>query len=154
MSTLTKTSSRQRPAISRYNSPLDRFFRNDLFDYWQGDQQVETIPSINITEEQNAFRIEMAAPGMKKDDFNIDVDDNVITISSEKESETSNGNGKDQKNYTFREYNYSRFSRSFSIPDSADTSKITAKYADGILALTIPKKAEQLKNKSQKIKVE
>ena len=153
MNTLSK--SRQRTPVSRFSSPIDRFLRNDLFDFWGGgDAPVDTIPSINITENQNNYEIEMAAPGMKKDDFNIDVDDNIITISSEKESETTNGNGKDQKNYMFREYNYSKFSRSFSIPENAETSKISAKYADGILCLTIPKKAEQVKNKSQKIKVE
>jgi HSP20 family protein len=153
MSTLTR-SNRNRPNISKFSSPLDRFFRNDLFDFWNGgDTPVETIPSINITEEQNDYKVELAAPGMKKDDFNIDIDNNIVTISSEKETETSNGNGKDQKNYTFREYNYSKFSRSFSIPDNAETSKITAKYSDGILCLTIPKKAEQVK-KSQKIKID
>jgi HSP20 family protein len=152
MSTLTRHPTRQKPAISRFTSPMDRFFRNDLFDFWDGENPIETIPSINITEEQQQYKIEMAAPGMKKDDFNIDVEDNVITISSEKESEQTNG--KDRKNYTFREYNYSRFSRSFSIPDNAETSKINAKYSDGILTLTIPKKTEQIKNKSQKIKVD
>jgi HSP20 family protein len=154
MTTLTKSGSRNRPSLSRFNSPLDRFFRNDLFDLWNGDTPLETVPSINITEEQNSFKVEMAAPGMKKDDFNIDIDDNLITISSEKETETGNGNGKESRNYTFREYNYSKFSRSFTIPDSADANKITAKYTDGILTLTIPKRPEQLKHKSQKIKVD
>jgi HSP20 family protein len=157
MTTLTRNSNRNRPSISRLSSPLDRFFRNDLLDFWSGgDSAIDTIPSINITEEQNHYKIEMAAPGMKKDDFNIDIDNNLINISSEKESESANenGNGKKNNNYTFREYNYSSFSRSFSIPDNAETSKITAKYTDGILSLNIPKKSEQLKNKSQKIKVD
>lgn len=152
MSALTKHTGRNKAPISRYSSPLDRFFRNDMFDFWGGDNAVETVPSINITEEQHDYKIEMAAPGMKKDDFNIDIDDNIITISSEKESEETDG--KNGKNYTFREYNYSRFSRSFSIPENAETSKISAKYNDGILCLTIPKKTEQVKSKSQKIKID
>lgn len=134
-------------------SYLDRFFRNDPFDLWDsGNQFTNTVPALNILEEEKNFKVELAAPGMKKDDFNIDIDDNVVTISSEKESETTEGG--DNKKYSFREYNYSSFSRSFSLPENADTEKITAKYSDGVLCLTVPKKNEQAKPKKNKVRVE
>ena len=150
MKTLTRTRNHNRPSIT--NSYLDRFFRSP-FDLWDsGSQFVSTVPSINITEEDKQFKVELAAPGMKKEDFNIDVDDNMVTVSSEKETENTEGG--DDKKYTFREYNYSSFSRSFSLPDNADMDKITAKYCDGVLCLNVPKKNDQQKPKKNKIKVD
>jgi HSP20 family protein len=91
-------------------------------------------------------------PGLKKDDFNINVDGNLITISCDKETETKES--KDKNGYYRTEYNYSCFSRSFTLPDYADTNKITAKYNDGLLNLSIPKKPEAQQNMSKKIKVQ
>ena len=140
---------------TRSYNPWDRFSRNDFLDFWDGDTIAETIPSINITEEKDQYKVEMAVPGLKKEDFNIDIDGNVITISSEKESETRDGeNGKERNGYSRREYNYSSFSRSFTIPDYADTDRIVAKYNDGILRLNIPKKPEAQKNNNHKITVQ
>src|SRR5688572_14518015 len=124
MSTLTKSNG-TKSSLRRWNNPFDRFFRNDFMDMWNGDM-AETIPSINFTEEKNNYKVEMAAPGLKKEDFNIDVDGNLVTISCEKESETKDT--KENGNYSRREYNYSSFSRSFTIPENADASKISAKY--------------------------
>lgn len=135
---------------SRLN-PLNRFFKNDFIDFWDGDT-IETVPSINITEGKNSYKIEMAAPGLKKEDFNIDVDGNLVTISCKKESE--NKNDKDDSSYSRVEYSYSSFVRSFTVPEYVDTARIAAKYTDGILNLNIPKKPEAQKHKSQKIKVE
>jgi HSP20 family protein len=153
MSTLTKSSSNRG---GLWQNPIDRFFRNDFMDLLSKDVQL-TVPSINISEGKNNYKIEMAAPGLKKDDINIDVDGGMITISCEKESESTNGNGKNSDNentYTRREYNYSSFSRSFTIPDNANTEKMSAKYSDGILHLTIPKMQETERNKKQKIKID
>jgi len=150
-------------------NPLDRFFRNDFFDVWDGGREIDMIPSINVVEEKDKFKIEMAAPGLKKEDFNIDVEGDLVTISSEKESESTDGqsgngkedgkengsrNGSRNGGYTRREYNYSSFSRSFNIPEHADASKIKAKYTDGILSLDIPKRPESQTAKSQKIAIE
>lgn len=151
MTTLSRFRNRTQPGVG--TSYLDRFFRNDPFSLWDsGNQFVNTVPALNISEEDKQYRVELAAPGMKKDDFNIDVDDNMVTISSEKESETNDE--ADDKKYSFREYNYSSFSRSFSLPENADAEKISAKYADGVLCLTVPKKEQQLKAKKNKIRVD
>jgi HSP20 family protein len=150
MRTLAKTN-RNNGLQSSWYRPLDRFFRNDFMNLW--DSELDTVPSINIMEEKNAYRVEMAAPGLTKEDFNIDVDRNMLTISSEKESEKKEG-GDGKENYSRREYNYSSFSRSLSLPENVDTSRITASYKDGILNLSIPKKEEAQQKASQRIKVE
>ena len=116
-------------------------------DLWDGD--TTTMPSVNITEEKNNYKVEMAVPGLKREDFNVDVDNNVVTISCEKESKTKEG--KEDSNYSRREYNYSCFSRSFSVPENADVNHIDAKYTDGILRLSIPK-TETKKSLTQKSK--
>lgn len=149
MKTLEKTNSRDH-GLSNWYRPLDRFFRNDFLNFWDGN--METIPSINISEEKGNFKIEVAAPGLKKEDFNIDIDRNMLTISCEKETESETGGEKD--NYSRREYNYTSFSRSLSLPENVDSSKITAKYNDGILSLLVPKKDDGRQKLSQKIKVE
>jgi HSP20 family protein len=100
-----------------------------------------TIPSANIVESKDDYRISLAAPGLKKSDFNIDVNGNMLTISSEKEE------SKDEKDshHTRREYNYSSFSRTFTMPDEVSKEKIEAVYEDGVLKLTLPKKEEAKK---------
>jgi len=100
-----------------------------------------TIPSANIVENKDDYRISLAAPGLKKSDFNIDVNGNMLTISSEKEE------SKDEKDsrHTRREYNFSSFSRTFTMPDEVSKEKIEAVYEDGILKLTLPKKEEAKK---------
>ena len=150
MNTLTKNQTRSlRP--STWFSPLDRFFRNDYLDLWDGDN-LNSIPSMNIREEKDNYKVELAAPGLKKDDFNIDVEGNLVTISCDKEGETKET--KDNNGYRRTEYNYSCFTRSFTLPDYADTNKISAKYNDGVLNLSIPKKPEAQQNMSKKIKVQ
>jgi HSP20 family protein len=135
-----------------WNSPLSRFFGNDFLNLWDNDFPIITTPSLNIKEEKDQYKIELAAPGLKKEDFNIEVNQNVLTISSEKENESNDG--KDGENYSRYEYNYSSFSRSITLPDVSDSSKIVAKYNDGILTLTVPKKPEAIKNKSQRIAIQ
>ncbi len=150
MNTLVKNPTRSLSPSAGFN-PFDRFFRNDFLDVWN-DENLMTVPSINITEEKNTYKVELAAPGLKKEDFNIEVNGSLVTISSENETETK----EPQKNngYTRREYNYSSFSRSFILPEHADTGKITAKYTDGVLNLSIPKKPGAQKTTAQKIKVQ
>jgi HSP20 family protein len=139
----------QRTPSALYN-PLDRFFKNDLLDLWNGS--VETVPSMNVKEEKDSYHVEMAAPGLNKEDFNIDVDGTMLTISCEKESE-SKADGENDA-YSRREYNYSSFSRSLALPENADPEKISARYTDGVLSLNIRKKAGTEKNNSKKIAVE
>lgn len=149
MKTLLKNSDRN--SLHPWYSPLHRFFRNDFMNLWDGDA-TDTIPSINIKEEKDNYKIEMAAPGLKKEDFNIDIERNVLTISSEKENEKRE-DGEGEK-FSRREYNYSSFSRSLSLPENADGSKIVAKYENGLLLLTIPKMGESENRQYKKITVE
>jgi len=108
-----------------------------------------TIPSVNIKENGSGFQIELAAPGFKKTDFKINLEDDVLTISAEKKEEKEEEN----ERFTRQEYSYSSFSRSFTLPASADSEKVNAKYTDGILSLTIPKKEEAQVQSKKEIKV-
>ncbi len=140
--------------LSLWNDPFNRFFRNNFMDLWNKNL-TDTIPSLNISEEKDKYKVELAAPGLKKEDLNIDVNGNFITVSSEKEHESTNG--KDEKDghaYSRREYNYSSFSRSFSLPDNADSEAVKAKYCDGVLCLDIPKKKQAIDKSSKKIHID
>ena len=100
-----------------------------------------TVPSANVTESKDDYKISIAIPGYKKNDFNIDIDGNLLTVSSEKEE---NKDEKDSR-HTRREYNYSSFSRTFTLPDEVSKDKIEAVYEDGVLKLMLPKKEEAKK---------
>ncbi|MBI2269868.1 MAG: Hsp20/alpha crystallin family protein [Bacteroidetes bacterium] len=150
--TLTKTPARRLRSVSPFlSSPLDRFFRNDFLDFWNENGFSGTTPSLNIREEKNNYILNLAAPGLKKEDFDINVEGNLLTISCDKETETKENGTED---FSRREYNYSCFSRTVTLPDYAESNKIVAKYTDGILNLTIPKKPEAQRVTSQKIKVQ
>jgi len=112
---------------------FDDFFRpwND----WMGMGKSLTTPAVNISENKDHFEVSVAAPGLKKDDFNIDVEDNMLTISCEKEEKKEE---KDER-YTRKEYNYTSFSRSFTLPEEVIKDKIEAVYQDGVLRITLPK---------------
>ena len=107
------------------------------------------VPAVNITEQKDQYLVSLAAPGMKKDDFNIDVDGNMLTISSQKEESKED---KD-KRYTRREYSYSSFSRSFTLPDEVNKEKIDARYEDGVLKISLPRYEEAKKTSAKHIAV-
>ena len=94
-----------------------------------------TLPAVNVEETDNSFKLELAAPGKGKEDFKIEVDKNVLTISSEEEARTE----EEEKNYTRREYSYSSFRRSFRLPEGTDATAIEATYDNGVLFVSIPK---------------
>jgi len=121
---------------------FDDFFTKEFFDWGTRNQALTnmTLPSVNVIEDNEGFTVEMAAPGMSKKDFKIELDNEALTISSEKEVEKEIG--EDQR-YTRREFSYQAFSRTFHLPKSVvDDAKIKAKYDDGILRVMIPKKEE------------
>src|ERR1700744_4717880 len=125
-------------------------FLNDVFDtILHGDKLVTRIPAVNIAETENEFHIELAVPGLKKEDFKISLDKNVLSISAEKKAEETTTEG---KKYSKREYSYNSFVRSFTLPESADYGKIDAAYADGVLKLSVAKK-EEAKFQSREIAV-
>ncbi|MFN4144245.1 MAG: Hsp20/alpha crystallin family protein [Runella sp.] len=99
------------------------------------------IPAVNIIENDNGFRLEVAAPGYKKDDFKINLDQNVLTIEAQQETKNEETNEK----YTRKEFSFSSFSRSFTLPSTVDNEQINANYTDGILKVELPKKAEAKK---------
>ncbi len=105
------------------------------------DEYTGDVPAVNIKEENDKFVLEMAAPGMKKDDFQINLDNYQLTISSEKKEEKK----EKEDNYTRREFLYSSFSRSFTLPKTVDIEKIKADYKNGILNIVLPKKEEETK---------
>jgi len=124
-----------------YPGLFDRFFDNDLFD-WSNRNFSNTntsLPAVNIKEDSNSFEVELAAPGLVKDDFKIELNNNTLTILSEKKIEKET---KDEQRFTQREFSYQSFSRSFTLPQTVDGDKITAKYENGLLRVNIPKKEE------------
>ena len=130
--------------LARFNnyhpSMFDNWFDNDLFNWEYNNHQAEaTLPAVNIKENADAFKVEMAVPGFDKKDFKINLDHNVLTIASEKKVDNEHKNG---ERYTCREYSYQSFSRSFTLPDAANGDKISAKYENGILNVEIPKREE------------
>lgn len=119
-------------------SLFDDFFRpwNEWFDADNGFfERTLSMPAVNVVENKDHYTVSIAAPGLKKQDFKIDVDGNMLSISCEKEDHKEE---KDAR-YTRKEYNYSSFSRSFTIPEEVRKEKIEAKYEDGILKLTMPR---------------
>ncbi|GAA4435854.1 Hsp20/alpha crystallin family protein [Pontibacter saemangeumensis] len=140
-----------RSVFSDFFTDIDRMFDNDFFLMPMNlKRQMEgKVPSVNIRDKEKEFLIEVAAPGMKKEDFNIDMEEGMLTISSQKEEDKT----EEKENYKRREYNYSSFSRSFNLPENVKPEEIKAQYQDGVLSLTIPKKQEQEKPK-QKIKIQ
>ena len=127
---------------------FDDFFRP--FNEWFGNgplMRTLTVPSVNISENHDQYTVALAAPGLKKGDFDIRVEGNMITISSEKEEK------KEEKDvrYTRHEYSYSSFSRSFTLPDEVNREKIEAAYNDGVLTLTLPKRDDVKKVTTSKL---
>jgi HSP20 family protein len=119
-------------------------FRSLLSDIFDGDGFADEIfwnntwiPAVNVSENDKNYAIEVAAPGMKKSDFKISVDKGVLTISAERKEEKEEKN----KNYTRQEYSYNSFSRSFTLPDDVKEEEIKAHYEDGVLKLSVAKKA-------------
>lgn len=109
------------------------------------------MPKVNIVEDNDNFRVEVAAPGMKKDDFHVELDNDMLTISSEVTHE-SEDNHNDQR-YNRKEFSYHSFKRSFYLPNTVESDKIEAKYNDGILSLVIPKKEEAKRKPVKKISI-
>jgi HSP20 family protein len=137
------------PALSNF---FNEFFNRDWMD-WSTHNFSETnttLPSVNIKEGQESFEVEMAAPGFVKKDFKIDLNHGVLTISSEKKVENEIRKG---QKFTRQEFSYQSFNRSFTLPNSVDSEKITAQYENGILKVVIPKKEEAKNRLSRTIEI-
>ena len=128
------------PLFPAFPTFFDDFFTKDFFD-WNDKNFAKvgtTLPSVNLKETEKDFRIDLAVPGMKKDDFKIEMQNGILNISSEKKEEKEE---KDKEgNYLRKEFSYEAFSRTFSMPENAKDDSIAATYKDGILTIKIAKK--------------
>ncbi len=109
----------------------------------------KSVPAVNIMERKDDFRIELAVPGINKNDFKIEVDKGMLSISVEKKDEVKNEN----ERFTRKEFSYSSFKRSFSLPEHVNTDDIAAEYKDGVLMLTLPKKEDAKAKPVKEIKI-
>ena len=116
---------------------------NDIFesifnDSFFSDRMMSRVPAVNVSETADQYLIEMAAPGLSKEEFNINLERNMLTVSAEQQKQSEDSG----KRYNKREFSYTSFVRSFALPDSADDANINAEYRDGILHISVAKKEE------------
>ena len=139
-------------SLIRRNTGLFPSIWNDVLtpDWFGGtDQFNQTLPAVNISEGETDFTLELAIPGQKREDFNVEVDNDILTISMETKDEKSEKEG----DYTRREFRYTSFKRAFNLPETVDQDDIKADYKDGILRFTLPKKQEALPKPKRLIEI-
>ncbi len=137
----------------QFPSLFDHFFDTDLLNWSNANfsNTNTTLPSVNIKEDKDGFTVEMAAHGLEKNDFRIELNHQVLSIYSEKKTEKESTT--DEK-FTRREFSYPSFQRSFTLPNSIDSEKIEAKYENGILRVVIPKREEAKPRPPKQIAIE
>ncbi len=126
-------------ALVPFVQMVDDLFSRNLGDWSGGSLFKNQTPAINILETEKEFKMELAAPGLEKSDFKLQVENNFLTISVEKKDEKN----VEQENYRRREFSYQSFKRSFELPQNVAADSISAKYDNGILNIFIPKRVEQ-----------
>lgn len=136
---------RNRPFSPFFPSAVDDFFINDMLPFRSAN--TASMPATNIEETENEFNLEIAIPGLSKEDINVEIDNNRLVVSSEKEESSE----EEDKNYTRKEYSFSSFERAFTLPENA-TGDVSARYEDGVLIVTLPKKKVEIA-KTKKVKV-
>ncbi|MAP81080.1 MAG: heat-shock protein [Aequorivita sp.] len=135
------------PTLSSW---IDELFNSDLPSVLHSNFNTGiTLPKVNIKENDDSYEVEMAVPGLKKSDFKIDIDNQLLSIATEVKQE----NEETEDNYTRREFGYSSFKRSFTLPETVDDEKIKASYNEGILNITLPKKEEAKRKPTRNIKI-
>lgn len=137
--------------LVKRNNTLFPAVMDEMFKDWMGGSQMvnKMVPPVNIRENENGFTVELMAAGLKKEDFNIEVDNELLTISAEIKAENKEENGK----FTKREFGLASFKRSFHLPETVNEENINAVYRDGILKLTLPKKEEALPKAKRLIEI-
>lgn len=137
------------PTITRrtFSPLLSNIFDDDFFPTFNA--RANSMPAVNIRENEKNFLLELAVPGMDKKDLKIDISEDVLTISSE----TRNESEENQDGYRRKEFSYSSFCRSFYIPDNVSKEKIGAEYKDGILTIELPKMEEDKSKVSRQVKI-
>ena len=128
----------------------DDFFNDKFFNQVKGTTCSGSNPAVNVSEDDRGYTIEVAAPGIDRKDFNLEIDNDVLTISTVKnESQEEN-----KPNFLRREFNYESFKRSFQLPESVDQEQIKATHEAGILKLTLPKKEEEIQKAPRQIEIQ
>ena len=124
-----------------YNDIFETLFKDSFI----SDRMISRVPAVNICETDDSYLIELGAPGLKKEDFKVNLDKNLLNISVEKQEEETDTH----KQYNRKEYAYNSFVRSFALPDSADNGHIDAAYTDGVLQIQVAKKEEAKMTRKQ-----
>ena len=138
------------PTRKYYNQNWLPSIFNDFFDNDWMVKANSTAPAINVIESEKEYKVELAAPGMTKEDFHVQLaDDNTLTITMEKKNE--NENKDDSKKYLRREFSYSKFEQAMVIPDDVEKEKINASVNDGVLTIDLPKKTNEEKAQASKV---
>jgi len=132
-----------------FSNTFNRFFNDDLF-FHPVKQVFNQNPAVNVRELENAFAIDVAVPGLKKEDFKIELEDGRLSISAELKNETEDKNDR----YTRKEFSYQSFRRVFNIPETVDAEGIDANYENGILSINLPKKEEAVADKKKTIAIQ
>ncbi|MBO6881733.1 Hsp20/alpha crystallin family protein [Winogradskyella sp.] len=158
MSNLVKTSnngSDSNTSLGFRSLPSLSSWMDDIFNKSFGNEFVSnfntgiTLPAVNVLDNDDEYIVEMAVPGLKKSDFDVNIDNQLLSISAESNTE----NEDTDENYTRREFGYSSFKRTFSLPETVETDKIKAKYEDGLLKVMLPKRDEAKKKPLKQIKI-
>ena len=145
MSLIRYNSALNEYAPTSFSNLIDRFFNDKLTR--SGGSAYSFVPRVDIIEEEKAFEVHVAVPGMSKDDFKIDLNDNYLTISGERKFSRE----KKEDNFYSMETQYGTFSRSFSLPENVDANNISAKYVNGILEVSIPKDEKKIVKSTIKV---
>ncbi len=137
--TLVKCNNRRNemPAFSAFSNIFNNYFEREFPDVFRTKASY-TVPAVNVIENKDNFQLEVAVPGLNKNDFKLNIKNNVLTITGKKEIEKE----ENETNYTRKEFSYSSFERSFTLPDSVNSDNINAVYENGVLKVNIPKREE------------
>jgi len=140
--TLVKFNNKSNALLPGFNDVFDSIFNDTFFN----DRMITRVPAVNISESADFYHIELAAPGLKKQDFKINIENNQLNISVEQQNENHD------RKYNKREYSYTSFVRSFTLPELADQNSISAAYEDGLLKIDVAKR-EEAKTVSRQIEL-
>lgn len=130
-------------------SYLNGFLSKDILPEFNNPAFSGSVPAVNVVESKEGFRIEVAAPGLQKSDFKLNLEKNQLTISAQKEQKSE----ENEEKYTRREFKYTSFQRTFTLPNSVDGEKIEATYSDGILNIALPKREEAKEKPARQIEI-
>jgi len=156
---ITKSSNRRTPALGSSFLANDPFFSDlmntkrgifNLNRFFNGDSDQDLFPALNVKEKNNEFEIELAVPGLSKEDFKISIEDGILSISAEKENKIE----EEKEGYVRKEFSYNSFSRNIALPEEVDVDKeIEAKYKEGILKMSLKKRKTDKSKKTKTVNV-